>query len=176
MYKCRWCKVTFTRGIRTHYNFYAHRDGAKGQSACSQRPRAIQAGCSLPQTWAQEQALEEAASNKANGQPTLDSFLLRTTFNVDLCNTVLVMWILLHALLFNRFYDPPLRAAFKLANRRADLRTPTWAAGVAKDLYQILSNAAISLVKVIVLLSCLKFLLPKLTFNMPDRTTSASFP
>lgn len=89
-----------------------------------------------------------AALTQANGQQTLDSFLSQTTFSVDLCNTVLVLWIMLHALPFNRFYDPPLRAAFKLANRRADLRSPTWAAGVAKDLYVSLSAAAISLVKV----------------------------
>lgn len=89
-----------------------------------------------------------AASNTANGQPTLDSFLAQATFSVDLCNTVLVMWILLHALPFNRFYDSPLRAAFKLANRRAELRTPTWAAGVAKELYFSLSSAAVSMVQV----------------------------
>jgi hypothetical protein len=58
------------------------------------------------------------------------------------------MWILKHALPFNRFYDVPLRAAFKLANRRAELRTPTWAAGVAKELYLSLSSAAIALVYV----------------------------
>lgn len=58
------------------------------------------------------------------------------------------MWIMKHALPFNRFYDMPLRAAFKLVNQRADLRTPTWAAGVAKDLYLSLSSAAIALVSV----------------------------
>lgn len=33
LFKCRWCKVRFTRGLRTHYNIYAHCDRAKGQSA-----------------------------------------------------------------------------------------------------------------------------------------------
>lgn len=79
---------------------------------------------------------------------TFDSFLSSASFSVDLCNKVLVIWIMKHALPFNRFYDIPLRAAFKLANQRADLRTPTWAAGVAKNLYLSLSSAAIALVSV----------------------------
>jgi hypothetical protein len=100
----------------------------------------------LPNTWAQDQAENAQVANEANGQQTLDVFLSQATFSVDLCNTVLVIWILWHALPFNRFYDGPLRAAFKLANRRADLRTPTWAAGIAKELYHNLSSSVIDLV------------------------------
>lgn len=51
-----------------------------------------------------------------------------------------------HALPFNRFYDIPLRAAFKLANRWAELRSATWAAGVANKMYSSLSSAVIALV------------------------------
>lgn len=152
-YKCRWCLGRFICGLRTYYNLYAHRDGAKGQSACPRRLQAIAAGIHLPLTWAQEQVQTAAALNELHGQPTLDAFLSQATFSVDLCNTVLVMWILKHALPFNGFYDVPLRAAFKLANLRAELRTPTWAAGVAKELYLSLSSAAIALVYVSLVLS-----------------------
>lgn len=145
-FRCQWCQGLFIRGLRTNWNLYAHRDGAQGRSACPHRARAIRAGCKLPLTWAQEQAESLAASNAANGQPTLDAFLSQTTFSVELCNTVLVVWILWHALPFNRFYDLPLRAAFTLANRRAVLRTPTWAASASKELYGALSSAAVALV------------------------------
>lgn len=140
--------MVFIRGFRTFYNLYAHRDGGKGRACCPDRARAVKAGCSLPLTWVQEQAANAALTNESNGQTTLDSYLSSASFSVDLCNTVLVIWIIKHALPFNRFYDIPLRAAFKLANRRAELRTPTWAAGVAKNLYLSLSSAAIALVYV----------------------------
>lgn len=100
----------------------------------------------LPKSWAEEQI--EVAQNVEKGQSTLDGYLLKQTFSVDLANTVLVIWILRHALPFNRFYDPPLRAAFKLANQKADLQTPTWAAGVAKELYAKMNESVISLVYV----------------------------
>lgn len=142
------CGDVYIRGARSHYNLYAHRDGAKGRAACPRRARAIQAGFELPKTWPEEQADNARDLNESNGQSTLDLYLAQPTFDVDMCNTVLVIWILWHALPFNRFYDGPLRAAFKLANRRADLRTPTWAAGIAKDLYLNLSSVVIDLVLV----------------------------
>lgn len=147
-FKCRWCKGSFVRGARSHYNLYAHRDGAKGRAVCPRRARVIQSGMKLPKTWQQDQAENAQALNQANGQSTLDAFLSEPTFSVELCNIVLVIWILWHALPFNRFYDCPLRAAFKLANRRADLRTPTWAANISKELYLTLSSAVIDLVSV----------------------------
>lgn len=138
----------FIRGSRSHYNLYAHRDGAKGRAPCPRRARAIQFGLVLPNSWAQEQAENAQELTEANGQNTLDAFLSQLTFSVELCNIVLVIWILWHTLPFNRLYDFPLRAAFKLANRRADLRSPTWAAGISKELYLNLSLAVIDLVLV----------------------------
>lgn len=145
-FKCRWCMGLFIRGSRSHYNLYAHRDGAKGRAPCPRRARAIQFGLVLPNSWAQEQAENAQELTEANGQNTLDAFLSQLTFSVELCNIVLVIWILWHTLPFNRLYDFPLRAAFKLANRRADLRSPTWAAGISKDLYLNLSLEVIYLV------------------------------
>lgn len=114
LFKCRWCKVRFTRGLRTHYNIYAHCDRAKGQSACPRRSRATQAGCQLPPLWAQEQGAMEASLNKANSQTTLDLFLSQTTFNVDFLD------LIAHSTFQSILRFPPLRAAFKLANHCAN--------------------------------------------------------
>lgn len=169
------CVGVYIRGHRSHYNLYAHRDGAKGRAACPRRAHAIAAGFKLPKTSHEEQADNSQESNEANGQSTLDVFLSQPTFNVDLCNTVLVIWIILHASPFNRFYDAPLRAAFKLANRRADLRTPTWASGIAKDLYLNLSSAVIDLVAVRINFICPSSYIPFLLVTFLHHNSYLTF-
>lgn len=84
--------------------------------------------------------LPRVTSNKG----TLDVFLSQATFSLDLLNFVMVIWLLRQALAFTRFEDPILRAAFKLSNRQATLRSGKWAASMAHELYSCLRDKAIS--------------------------------
>lgn len=99
----------------------------------------------LPPTWKELNEPVEVVLNPGN---TMKSFLSQSTFSVDLLNVVLVIWILRHALPWLRFQDPTLRAAFKLGNRAAQLRSPKWAATTAKELFFSLYNVVISRIQV----------------------------
>lgn len=114
---------------------------------CPNRHLALREGLDLPRTWQQQQD-EIVRVASTNPQSTLDSFLSQSTFSVELFNTVLVLWLLRHALPFSRFNDPALRAAFKLSNQSAMVRGTTWASETAKGIYQGLSVAVIDQLRV----------------------------
>ena len=100
----------------------------------------------LPPTWKQQQA--DLSVTVSGNTGTLDLFLSQPTFSLDLLNIVMVIWITRQALGFTRFEDPILRAAFKLSNREATIRTVKWAASMSHELYAILRDQVISQVMV----------------------------
>lgn len=102
-------------------------------------------GHGLPPTYDERNQPTEKDSSSA---ALMKSSVNRPPFNVDILNVLLVIWLLRHALPWVRFQDPTLRAAFHLTHGKADLRSPTWAAATAKELYSSLYDQLISQIKV----------------------------
>lgn len=145
LYPCLWCKEVFTRGRKTNSNLYGHRDGEPDRLPCPGRKRAIKAGMKLPPTYQESQKAKMAET--ASGQ-MMQAFINKPKFSVEILNVILVIWIVRHAIAWQRFSDFTLRAAFKLSNPGADMWSPTWAAKTAKRLYNSLHSAVLQRVLV----------------------------
>jgi hypothetical protein len=102
----------------------------------------------LPPTW---EELERSAQAETSG--TLDRFVSRDRFSADLLNLMCVLWVIRQALPWARFQDVALRAAFRLANVSAALRSAVWAANAAKRLYWGLQQTVLETIKVSLVLS-----------------------
>jgi hypothetical protein len=97
----------------------------------------------LPPSWQEQQ---QTLISSSSG--TLDSFVSKDKFSVDLLNVVCVIWVVRHALPWARFQDVGLRAAFRMSNVSATLRSPVWAANTAKRLYCGMQNTVLQMIKV----------------------------
>ncbi|POV99788.1 hypothetical protein PSTT_13584 [Puccinia striiformis] len=50
MFKCKWCRHDYKKGVKTDSNLTKHRDGASDRNTCSGRSKAIASGAKLPPT------------------------------------------------------------------------------------------------------------------------------
>lgn len=148
-YECKWCPETCKRGTDGNSNLYGHRDGGKNRLPCKGRSNAMKVrDHGLPPTYQERHRSREETATQKSSASMMTSFITRPPFNVDILNVLLVIWVLRHALPWSRFQDPTLRAAFHLTHAKADLRSPTWAATTAKELYASLYNQLITKIKV----------------------------
>lgn len=139
-YRCKWCRGEYKDGESNHYNLQTHRDGKKNRKPCLKRDVAIRNGAICPPTWMEA---NKATSSKTT-QCTLSSYV---KFSVETLNKIMVLWILLHALPWNRIDDDELGAALLWANPQAILRSPTWVSKSAKHLARYLQDEVISTLK-----------------------------
>lgn len=147
-YKCRFCKSVFTCGKGGYWNLYGHRDGTAGRPPCPKRHLADPTDYHLPPTYREVKLAEAKASAESATRGTLDNYIVKDTFSVDLLNKLLVIWLVEEALAWERMHDRALRAAFKLSNIGATIRSASWAARVARDLWIAMKRQAIDAVKV----------------------------
>lgn len=99
----------------------------------------------LPPTYQESQKAKMAETD--SGQ-MMQAFINKPKFSVEILNIILVIWIVCHAITWQRFSDFTLRGAFKLSNPGAEMRSPTWAAKTAKRLYNSLHSAVLQRVLV----------------------------
>lgn len=105
---------------------------------------------------AQEEREHSTNASATNSSAALmNAFITRPPFSVDTLNVLLAIWVLRHALPWVQFHDPTLRAAFHLTHAKADLRSSTWAASTAKELYFSMYDQLLSKITVSFLISAL---------------------
>lgn len=76
------------------------------------------------------------------------SFMTRPPFSGDILNILLIIRVLRNALPWGQFQEPTLCEAFHLTHSEADLRSPTWVAGIAQQLHFSIYDQLISQIKV----------------------------
>lgn len=124
---------------------------------CPGRRRAAKTIPNLPPTYPERQAQAAAAAKGAQKNATLDGFVSKHKFSLETLNGVMVIWLLQHALPWARMDDHPLRAAFRLANVSASLRSSVWAARAAITLFDDMQNNVVHMLKVSTLHTLITF-------------------
>ncbi|PLW07343.1 hypothetical protein PCANC_25610 [Puccinia coronata f. sp. avenae] len=142
-YKCQWCSNIYKKGQHTQSNLVKHCDGAVGCSACLAREDAILAGAKLPMT-----LREMEAEKKKKESGFMSKYLEKLTFNNQMLNQILVMWLIQSSLPWTWIQDLLLLISFNYACRGVRLFSRTWAATEAHRLYVNLQEKVILALKV----------------------------
>lgn len=123
-------------------NLKIHRDGStqltkSGNPGCKNRQAAIDHGANLPPTEAELRLLCSMEINEDVSLPpnTLAALSQWATFDNDVLNQMMVLWLLRQAQPWSRIEDIDLRACFCYANKQAQLKGCTWAAQQGHEVY-----------------------------------------
>ncbi|KAI7940763.1 hypothetical protein MJO28_013048 [Puccinia striiformis f. sp. tritici] len=130
MFKCKWCRHDYKKGVKTDSNLTKHRDGASDRNTCSGRSKAIASGAKLPPT-----AKEMILNKERRELGTMRAYLKHAAFDTWVFNQLLVMWLIRFSLAWNRIEDFLLHVAIDYARHGVHINTRVWAATEAHRLY-----------------------------------------
>jgi hypothetical protein len=147
-YSYKWCSKIVKASTSSYYNLKIHRDGSnnKGtiQGACPNRSKAIEAGCKLPLTAAQEASSQ---SDQHSGT-VMATYVTKGRFDNNTFNKLMVYWVIKHSLPWSRFEDPTLFIALDHVDPNTKLNSRMWAANTAQPLYLSLQKKVLDDIKV----------------------------